>query len=131
MTNAAKTLKEHHRWFYPARDFDARTGIRGLRGGWVLPQWLDVTPRRADIALYSAKANGRRNFRGLVEARVGYRPKRAVGDKGGRRVELVDAGPPSGITCGASRRGEIETPPRLRCAQRCDPCSLMRYRTNA
>lgn len=32
-------------WSYPPREFEAATGIGGVRGGWWLPEWLNGKPR--------------------------------------------------------------------------------------
>lgn len=30
-------------WFYPPRVFEAQTGLKGIAGGWVMPEWLNDT----------------------------------------------------------------------------------------
>jgi hypothetical protein len=46
MSKPRKAMKDQDRWSYPAREYEAAVGIRGIRGGWVLPRWLDITSRR-------------------------------------------------------------------------------------
>lgn len=47
-------MEEKRPWGFPPREFEAKTGLSGIRGGWILPDWIADVPAATVFALEGA-----------------------------------------------------------------------------